>query len=185
MRLRHALIATLLGVVAAACSNQDNLLQPTSENFVDTVTLGALHGTSISLASGYSVAAAAPIRTDISSAFDFVYDLDSAGTPGFYPAAVLGVIPAAKTNPGLQRSDLPFDSITIAKSNGYITDSVLAVDTGDVFIARSRISCSIGVPLYAKLRILSVDTAAKSVVFEILNDGNCGYRGLEPGLPAH
>ena len=36
----------------------------------------------------------------------------------------------------------------------------------------------------AKLgRVLGVDATARRLNFEILVDQNCGYRGLEPGLP--
>jgi hypothetical protein len=55
---------------------------------------------------------------------------------------------------------------------------------GNVFVARSRIVCSaLSVPLYGKLRILELDATARTVTFEILADQNCGYVGLEPGLP--
>ena len=46
---------------AAACSNSDNLPDPTVENFVDTVTVGSLTDTPITTASGFSVSAG-PIR---------------------------------------------------------------------------------------------------------------------------
>ncbi len=53
-------------------------------------------------------------------------------------------------------------------------------------LAQSRLTtCSFGAnaSYYAKLRVLAVDTAARRVHFEILVNTNCGYRGLEPGLP--
>ena len=45
--------------------------------------------------------------------------------------------------------------------------------------------CSFGatVSLYAKLRVLRVVSTAKRLDMEILVDQNCGYRGLQPGLP--
>jgi hypothetical protein len=36
---------------------------------------------------------------------------------------------------------------------------------------------------YAKLHVLAIDRAARRLDFEILTDINCGYRGLEPGVP--
>jgi hypothetical protein len=39
------------------------------------------------------------------------------------------------------------------------------------------------VPKYAKLEVLSFDEAARTVTFRILIDENCGFKGLEPGLP--
>jgi len=37
---------------------------------------------------------------------------------------------------------------------------------------------------YAKVRVLAVDSTARRLDFEILADENCGYLGLEPGLPS-
>ena len=37
--------------------------------------------------------------------------------------------------------------------------------------------------LYAKLHVLAIDTVARRIDFEILTNVNCGYRGLEEGLP--
>jgi hypothetical protein len=48
---------------------------------------------------------------------------------------------------------------------------------------RSRVTCTIGVPKYAKLEIVGFDDVARTVSFRILIDDNCGFRGLEPGLP--
>jgi len=46
-------------------------------------------------------------------------------------------------------------------------------------------TCATGitVSLYAKLEVLAVDSTARRVDFKILVDENCGYRGLEPGIP--
>jgi hypothetical protein len=56
------------------------------------------------------------------------------------------------------------------------------VSAGERFMVRSRVICTaLGVPQYAKLEILTLDN--KSVTFQVLVDRNCGYKGLEPGLP--
>src|SRR2546430_1246747 len=67
-----------------------------------------------------------------------------------------------------------------------VFDKPLALDTGTVVLVRSRpILCLFGttVSLYAKLRVLVVDSTARRLDMEALVDQNCGYRGLEPGLP--
>jgi hypothetical protein len=45
--------------------------------------------------------------------------------------------------------------------------------------------CSTGMTsvYYAKLHVVAIDTTARRIDFVILNNVNCGYRGLEPGLP--
>ena len=74
-----------------------------------------------------------------------------------------------------------FDDIKLAPSNGYTTDSAVAVEIGQRWLVRSRVFCGLGVPQYAKLEILSFQDS--SVTFKVLADNNCGYKGLEPGLP--
>ncbi len=86
----------------------------------------------------------------------------------------------------LQRATVPFDSVTIAPMGRWVYDSAFVVEPGSVLLVRSRpTSCITGitVSLYAKLRVVTVDVAAQRLEFEILVDQNCGYRGLEPGLP--
>jgi hypothetical protein len=65
----------LLVLSVAACSNSDNLPDQTQANFVDTLNVGSLTDTPITTASGYAVGSAAPIRTDLSAAFSFAYDI--------------------------------------------------------------------------------------------------------------
>jgi hypothetical protein len=59
-------------------------------------------------------------------------------------------------------------------------------DSAAELLVQSRLTtCSFGAnaSYYAKLRVLAVDAAARRIDFEILVNTNCGYRGLEPGLP--
>ena len=64
-----------------------------------------------------------------------------------------------------------------------MTDQAIPIAIGERYIVRSRVTCTIGVPKYAKLEIVSFDEVARTVSFRILIDDNCGFRGLEPGLP--
>ena len=55
-----------------------------------------------------------------------------------------------------------------------------------VAVVRSRptSTCVIGtVYYYAKLQVVRIDTIARRIDYNILVDLNCGYRGLEPGIP--
>ena len=184
MRLRTLLLASVAAAIITACNDPYGLAQATEENALDTITLGALHFSPVSVPSAYSVTAG-KIRTDVSSNYDFVYDIDSTLGPVLLPGQLTGVYFPSATNPGLQRTTTPFDSIKIAPSNGYKVDQPFAVDSGDLFIARSAIRCGNGVPNYAKLQILGIDTLANTVTFQVRRDTNCGYRGLESGVPAH
>jgi hypothetical protein len=166
---------------AAACSDSDNLPDPTEDNVVDTVTVGSLTDTPITTASGFAVGSALPIRTDLDPAFDFAYDIQATGTSVFLPRAVLGIESGSSAEPGLMRRDEAFDDIEAAPSNGYVTDEAVPIALGERYIVRSRVTCSIGVPRYAKVEIIGLED--NSVILKVLANENCGYRGLEPGLP--
>ncbi len=185
MRIRNFLLASAAAATLAACGADSFLPQPTVENVVDTITLGALRSTPVGIPSAYSLSNSVPVRTDLSSNYDFAYDIDSVLGPALYPAQATGVYFPSSTNPGLQRMTVAFDSITKALSNGYTLDAALAIDSGDVFLARSLIRCNIGVPEYGKLQVLSIDSVAHTVTFQIMVNNNCGYRGLQPGLPSN
>jgi hypothetical protein len=184
--IRRRILALLLAALplAAACSDPNELLPARESNFVDTLTLFALHGTPVQSPSGYSVFEG-PVRTDRQRDFDFAYDLIIANTDTtryFLPQAVLDLRVNNSVNPGLQRRAEEFDQIRKAPSNGYITQDSLPIEVGQVYIVRSRLA-GCGVPLYAKLEVLSVDDAMGTVDFQVLANINCGYKRLTPGVP--
>jgi hypothetical protein len=166
----------------AACSDDDNLPDPTEENVVDTVTIGSLTDTPITTASGFSVTLG-PVRTDLTAAFDFAYDIQGppeTGVSVVLPLAALGIT-STGAQPGVMRRDEAFDDIEAAPSNGYVTDQAVPIALGERYIVRSRITCNIGVPLYAKVEVIGFED--NSLILKVLANNNCGYRGLEPGFP--
>lgn len=171
--------------VAAACSSNADLPDPTDLNLIDTTTVWALDGTAITDPSGFSIPDRIAVRTDQSAAFDFAFNIDNSGKPVFLPIDLLGLGAVSGTNPGLLQTPIPFDSVRSAVTGDrYVVDDTVNIAAGDVFYARSRIVCSaLAIPLYGKIEILSVDPDARSVTFRYLVDNNCGYLGLEPGLP--
>jgi len=172
-----------LALLTAACGGEIGLPAPAISNVVEDFALYALSGTPVSAPSAFRLDGADKlVRTDRSTAFDFAFNFDTLKRAVLLPtgAAGLGV------GSGLQRTAVAFDSIKIAPTGGYVFDQPLVVDSGTVAIVRSRpINCLFGatVPLYAKLQVLAIDTTARRLDFKVLVNENCGYRGLEPGLP--
>ena len=169
--------------VVLACNDSNSLADPTDENAVEENTIGSLTDTPITVESGFSINAG-QVRTDQTGEFDFAFDIEgeaATGQPVLLPRAALGIKSTTSADPGLQQSDEAFDSIDVAPSNGYVTDEKVPIAAGDVLLVRSRVICSIGVPLYAKIQIL--DIADGLLHFKVLADQNCGYRGLKPGFP--
>lgn len=168
--------------LAVGCDNND-LPAASLENFEDTATVSALVGTPLNEPSAFSVADRQTIRTDQSSNFDFAYNVDGTGRSVFLTREVLGLGSSTSANPGFLKTSVPFDGITMAQQNGYVTDDTVSVVEGERYYVRARITCGIGVPLYGKIEILDVDTALRQITFRYLINGNCGYRNLEPGIP--
>ncbi|MBA3259297.1 MAG: hypothetical protein H0T68_07530 [Gemmatimonadales bacterium] len=177
----HAALLLLAGLVVG-CGDDDNLPDPATPNIVDTLTLGSLVGTPIVTPSGFSVANGT-VRTDQSADFDFAYNIEPGGRQVFLPRAALGLPSPTTADPGLQRRDETFDEIDEAQSNGYTTEDPVPFALGDRFVVRSRVvGCgNLGVPRYAKLEIIGIE--AELVILKVLANINCGYKGLEPGLP--
>jgi hypothetical protein len=185
--MRRLIQLSLLAAAAlsAACGDSQDLPDAIDANVVDTVSLGSLTGTPISVPSGYSLPEGRTVRTDQTSAFDFAFNLEPGGRPVLLPLAALGLTPGISADPGLQKTELGFDEISEAALNDYVTDSVIAVTVGERYYVRSRAVCTAlgGVPQYGKLEVLAIDPDARSLTFRILNNNNCGYRSLLPGVP--
>jgi hypothetical protein len=176
-----AILAPALLAAVAACSDPFQLPPATLATTTVAVTLWALTGTDISLPSAYDVMLQRVARTDRTSAFDFAFDIrvDSLHDTSavLLPRGALGLY----VDGGLQLTQQPFDSITIAPTSGYQDTAAVAVRAGTVVLAASRSeTCNFGFirPIYAKLHVTAVDLVARSVTFDLLVDPNCGYRSL-------
>ena len=175
-------------VLAAACGDPFALPRATVENVVDTVSLYALSGgtpprTPSAYWLGNYISSPRPILIQNGDAFDFAIDLDSLYRPVLKPTGALRL----GRNSGVQTTTLPFDSIKVAPASGFQLDSAVTVDVGGRAIVHSRsTTCSFGFSAvyYAKLEILAVDTASRKIDLRILVNDNCGYRGLERGIPS-
>src|SRR5881409_638171 len=160
-----------LALLVAACGDTSNLPAAFFTNVVDTVSLYALRGTALTLPSAYVLQGAQLVRTDQTTVLDFAFDFDSLGAPALFPTGAMKL----GTLSGLQRSAPLFDAIKLAPTGGYTFDQPVTLDTVTVVLVRSRPTlCSFGatLSLYAKLRVLGVDSTARRVRFEILVDQN-------------
>lgn len=185
----------LLGVGLVGCNDPFAILPATRENTVDTLELFAVNGTGLNRPSGYTLTTKSTLRLGIdpppvlnAPPFDFMYRIDQAAGPQFAPfGAVSNPTPnqTQSGRPGLQTTTAAFDDIKEALQTGYTVDQPINLNPGLVMYARSSLpnNCFLGIPYYAKIEILSFADSTRSVKFRILADNNCGYRGLEPGIP--
>ncbi|HEY4100875.1 MAG TPA: hypothetical protein VGM20_08365 [Gemmatimonadales bacterium] len=178
--------ALLLGIVVVAGCDANQLAPATIVNQADTVTMGALTGAALRFPSAFDVTVGEPVRTDQTSSFDFIYDIDSTGRHLFIPLHALPDLGSATgVNPGFLRETGSFDQLTNAPSDPYQTTDSLVIAPGDLFYVRSRIACYLSVPQYAKIQVIDFDDVAKTVRLEVMADINCGYKNLQPGIPAN
>lgn len=183
--LISAFCALLAAAALAGCGDPLSLLPARIENREDTVTVWAATNTPLNLPSGYIIPARQRVRLDQVSSFDFIYDVDRDGRTILLP---LGAVVNTGTTggiPGFLETSTPFNQITLAEQLGYITADTVLAELGKVYYVRAGLdgSCSLGVPYYAKLEILAIDAPTRSMRFRIVTNVNCGYRGLELGLP--
>jgi hypothetical protein len=176
-------IYLLCALAFTACSSSNDLPAATNENVERTDTLWALVGTPVATPSGYSVDGSRRVRTDLGVDFDFAYNTENDGSHVFVPRSALGIDTANAANPGFVAASESFEAIKSPPSEGYVTDVPVPLAVGQRYVVRSRITCSVGVPKYAKLEILTFDETMHIVTFRVLTNDNCGFRSLEPGLP--
>jgi len=188
MRFQHcAIVVGLITGAALAGSGCNDTVLPNAlyDNRVDTLTLTAVDGTPVAKASALDIAtppAPRPMRTDLSTAWDFVFNIDTLGRALLIPSNALHL----SNSSGLQLiTNTSFSELRVAPGSGYNSDSATVVVPGYVVAIRSRlVNCELGTLFYyGKLRVLTVDLTARELTFEVLGDLNCGYRSLEPGHP--
>jgi hypothetical protein len=186
LRCRFIVLAVAAAVTTVvfvdACGNSTGLPAAVTPNTVDTVSLYAIRGTPLTAPSAYSLQSKQTVLLQDGTVLDFAFDFDSIGEPALFATGAIHLGTAS----GLQRSTTGFDAVKLAPTGDYIFDKPIALDTGTVVLVSARPTlCVFGitVSLYAKLRVIRVDSTARRLDFQILVDENCGYRGLEPGLP--
>ncbi|HEY3934631.1 MAG TPA: hypothetical protein VGL65_08425 [Gemmatimonadales bacterium] len=176
----------LVGISFLAACNYNALAPADVENAVDTVTMGSLFGADLRFPSAFDITVGQPVRTDQTSSFDFVYDIDSLGRHLLIPLhGLVGLGSATEANPGFIVETGTFDQLTNAPTDTYLTTDSLVIVPGEVLAARSRVACYLAVPQYAKFQVIDFDDSLKTVRLQVLADINCGYKNLQPGLPTN
>ena len=177
--------ALLTAALLAACGDPLSLPPAAIENRVDTLKLYSVAQSPIHLPSAFVMGARTTARLDQLVNFDFVYGTDAEGGRYFLPYAAVAPTPQTVRLPGFLATETGFDAITVAEQVGYITHDTIPLAVGQVLYARSAVdpNCGIGTPYYAKVEVLGFNDTEHSVLFRLLVNVNCGYRGLELGLP--
>lgn len=187
-------VGTLAALVllAGACGGPTELTAdfPTTSA---TVTLFALNGTAPAAPTGLALVPTPQVlRPGPDFGFDLAVDFAANGSALLYPVdrvASLAVLGPGRFV-GLQLvTEVLFDSLGRAPDNDYTFDEALPVAVGDIGVVESlnhpycRGSFFLQ-SIYAKFRVEAIDPVARTVRLRVVADPNCGFRGLESGLPS-
>ncbi len=120
------------------------------------------------------------VRTDQFSGWDFLYEIDAAGTSTLRPR---GHVTDEPSDAGIQQVAESFDGLTAAPLEGYTHDEAVPVQVGDVLAVVSRRDPSFGTVrcrYFAKIEILAVDLTELKMEFKHLVNPNCERLELVP-----
>lgn len=173
----------LLGAVllAAACGDATGP-KAQLEVRTDTLIARAFTGATTSDATALNALTSRVVRTDLTSGYDVVFDIDQAGKPVLYPASAIANVGRA----GLQKATVAFEQLLEAPATGYDESTIVTAEVGDVYLIRTApAACSINIRpfIYSKMVIDSVNTTNRTIHFRFTVDPNCGFRSFAEGVP--
>ncbi|MFO7588928.1 MAG: hypothetical protein R6X22_12805 [Gemmatimonadota bacterium] len=178
-RTRLPIVMAVLALVACGDPYKPllapNPLSPTEVTLFDFLT-GALQDPS-----AFDLILSQPVRTDRTYGWDFVLLFDpSSGASVRTRGAFLDEPDEA----GVQVVGQGFEELAVAPEGGYVQEDPVAIEPGDVFVARSRRNPSYGsirCRYFGKFEVVAVDGESGSVILRHLINPNCERRELEPG----
>ncbi len=165
-------------VLASGCSNS-GLLAPVPDS-ASEATLSDYRSAPLGSPSAFDVLSGLPIRTEVTSGWDFLFYVTPGGTMQLRPR---DMVVGGTSGQGLQKVTQSFTGLTEAPSSGYVTDKAVAVTTGDVLavVSRSDPNYSVQCRYYMKMKVLSINKTAGTLTFRWLANPNCEQRLLVPG----
>jgi hypothetical protein len=187
-RLCTAVAAIALGSAFITGCEDPNFLRASRSNVLDTMTLYALTGSQPSFPTALNIAFQQLLRVDGSGAFDVVFDIDEQGRVVLYPTRMIVSPPTGAQSVGMQVVSETFDALRFAPKEGYLVDSATVVTPGQVVVieaAHSQDLCQLYISpyVYAKMIVDSVNVNTRAIYVRAIMDPNCGFRGVEEGIP--
>jgi len=190
MKARLALLAAMFVAVGLNACGNPAALTASALTSVDTLSVFALSGSPATYPSGVSVIARQATRVDGSASFDVAFDIDALGRGVIYPVKLVVSSPGGSRAVGLQKVSAPFDSVLLAPSTGFETDSSLGMAPGQVVVVQT-VHNTVGdlcvyasnPNIYAKIALDSVILASRTLYLRLGLDPNCGFRSFAAGIP--
>lgn len=185
------LLAALLALGAAAACSDPFEIEAQFDTTQATLTVYGLNGSLPTQPSAVAlVATPAAVRLDASYLFDFAIDFRADGTPVLYPVDLVasGAVLSPSRRVGIRPvGGTTFEAMTVAPTGGYTFREAIPLAVGDLGYIQSNAHpfCvqSFTPQVYSKYRVDAIDPVARTVRLTIRSDPNCGFRGLDTGLP--
>ncbi len=183
MRVFLSILAIAAVGAAAACN--DNTSPITWVASPDTVTLVSASRADLSgLGSGFDITTRSPVvieRLSQSNAYDFAITEQN----GAFMLTPTGALLGVSNRAGIVKTtstDLTQVRSATSDTSTYIQLHSVPAEIGPVYVIRSRrVSCIISTgSYYAKMQVVSVDSATATLKFAIVENPNCGDQALVP-----
>ncbi len=125
-------------------------------------------------------------RPDAAASFDIAFDIDADGRLLVLPVNKVVTPLSGNRRIGIVRSSEIYNTIVEAPRDGWVYDSILAVNVGQTFIVRVQTqfcSTSQDSEVYAKYLVDSVIPAERRIRLSGRVNPNCGFRSFLTGIP--
>ena len=179
----------LLGATAAigtAACDDPFAPRATAQVRTDSFIVYSVSQTPVNVPAAFNIVFFTPLRLEPTYGFDLVFDIDQAGKVVLIPVRLVGGAVTAARHVGLQKINVPYDDVKSAPSSGYNPDTTLSLSVGEGAIVELQTQvCEFQSSqlVYAKLQIKAIDPVARTIVFRMTYDPNCGFKSFLPGVP--
>jgi hypothetical protein len=183
---RIALMAVATASIGAAACDDPFAPRATSSVRTDSFIVYSVSQTPVNVPAAFNIVFFTPLRLEPTYGFDLVFDIDETGKVVLIPVSLVGGAVTAGRRVGLQKLTTSYEEMTRAPTSGYKFDSTVVLDIGEAALVELQTDiCQFQSSqlVYAKLQIKAVDPVARTIVFRITYDPNCGFRSFLPGVP--
>lgn len=185
--LRATALAFALGVAGVFGCGPDPFAPVAREPNLDaTVEVWALTGAPTNFPTVYLVPQRLSVRPDAAGSFDLGFDIDADGRLVVLPVSSIVASLQGDRRIGMVRSDELYNLVTEAPRSGWVYDSTLTLNVGQVFIVRVQTQyCQLeqSPEVYAKYIVDSILPDERRIRLSGRVNPNCGFRSFLSGIP--
>jgi hypothetical protein len=185
--LRRTLVLAAAAAVIGLVACEDPFAPVADSPTLDaSIEVWALTGSPANYPTVHLVPQRLTVRPDAAASFDLGFDIDADGRLLVLPVSDVVSSTLGDRRIGIIRTSEIYNTIVEAPRTGWIYDSTLAVNVGQVFIVRVQTQFCQGRlqgEVYAKYMVDSVIPAERRIRLSGRVNPNCGFRSFLSGIP--